>query len=677
MTTYITSLLAATLFYAIPIILGSSLVRLKDFAYYRVTGKGNLKDNLNVSYSIISVIRGFSYGAFVIYLEALIIDDLVYKKILDNGFTLNFVSVIFVSMLGTWVLALWVKVYLHKKGINRITFGKTQMYNVLTVITLVALSIATYVFWRWDSNTQTTLNWDIYHHQTLATTIGEGHFNLFTSNLSDSFQFNGYSTMFHTLISLPQSIIQVDILSFWWFAELLHLVVTVLLSYAIVQVITRSRWVGIIGGILGAFIFEAAVAFTSLFLIPQTLAAAVVVAFIAGIFFKEDFIDTTNYSEEEADSAFLSSFEDENPKSKVSLFSLDFIVFTAYILLNHVVIGSLGIFLVMFCSAYFYLSKTNKGKLFENVMLIASFLLFAVVPLIASQLDLNSINRGEAEFFNFSFSQKLNFFEGFYGYAIYVFLPLGYYYALRANSTRYKLLVILTNGLLSLILGPIPYAFKLLTIGRYVINAIMSLGIWFLIKDFGKVGKIMLLSILAMVLAVIAIINFDDFKQVPAYKGISTHVTKNEIEAANFLKLNYGAINALIVSDPATMHILEGLSGVNTPGGAYTSIYTRQTLSEIYFTRDKNITTKLLSVKDSLVLQQPDKVIFVVSGRFREWQLAPDKDKFGIHWNVWKPYDLSAQEKEDYEFIYYLEEILGYEEVYRNNGLIILEVPTL
>lgn len=166
------------------------------------------------------------------------------------------------------------------------------------------------------------------------------------------------------------------------------------------------------------------------------------------------------------------------------------------------------------------------------------------------------------------------------------------------------------------------------------------------------------------------------YKGVPNYKNLSTHISPPEIQAAEFLKETYGKERdkVLLVSDPATMHILEGLSGINSPGGAYTSLRTRQLLTETYLKRDKNIRRKLFEIKDLVEKNKHEKIIFVVSGRYREWQLGPEEDRYGIHWNVWRPKDLDPAELQKHDFIYYLRDVLGFRQVFINEGLVIFEV---
>jgi hypothetical protein len=150
-------------------------------------------------------------------------------------------------------------------------------------------------------------------------------------------------------------------------------------------------------------------------------------------------------------------------------------------------------------------------------------------------------------------------------------------------------------------------------------------------------------------------------------------VTESEIGAATFIESNYRDQNAIIISEPATMYILEGLSGVNSPGGVFTDLNTRKTVSNIYFSRDSELMKyEIFGARDTLLpTETPEKALLVISGRFSKWQNASRDQKFGIYWNVWKPADISLEE---YDFIEFIEDYAKFELVHKNKGLRIYEI---
>ena len=120
------------------------------------------------------------------------------------------------------------------------------------------------------------------------------------------------------------------------------------------------------------------------------------------------------------------------------------------------------------------------------------------------------------------------------------------------------------------------------------------------------------------------------------------------------------------------MFVLEGLSGVNSPGGAYTSEATRRTLSRIYLIRNsETLGIDLFEIKDSISTDKPDKILFAISGRLSEWELSDEERRLGIYWNVWTPRDITLREE---ALVTFLKQYSGFKEVFRNHGVVILEL---
>ena len=204
----------------------------------------------------------------------------------------------------------------------------------------------------------------------------------------------------------------------------------------------------------------------------------------------------------------------------------------------------------------------------------------------------------------------------------------------------------------------------------------MGLGVWFLVRKFKSPAFYAAVAVLTVAMAIVLTVNVVKFKQVPSYKELGTHVSPGEIEAAQFLRQNYEGKAVLLVSEPATMQILEGLSGINTPGGAYAKKATREILAQTYYSRDSHlISAELTQVSDTLITQKPDVYLLAISGRYEKWQSANEERKMGIHWNVWTPYDLSATALENDEFIDFMISVDGVKEVFRNESMVILEIP--
>lgn len=616
------ALTSSSLFYLLPVLLGTSFTLLLN------------KKRLNLYF----IFESFAFGSLIMYAAFL-----TGNKAFGSGFIKP--TTIFVAVAS--LLSFFVFIIL---GITSGTFNKNLLTRnrLLIVLSLFILATVSYGLWKIDSPTNATLNWDLYHHQTLANIISRGNFSILTTGLSDTFQFAGYTTIFHTLLVTSQNLIRSNILSYWWFVEFFHLLFTVFASFVVGYSFTKSKTCGLIAALLGTFVFEAHGAYTSLFLIPQNLSATIGAVFISKVFTQH--------------------------QKDGKVFKMKYLLLLAFIGLNHFVIGAFVAALYLMLIVYLLFDNFEGTRKLQDWLFVFALLVLLAVPFVSSQLDLSWLNRGEAQFFNFTLEQKDAYTKSFYGLAFYILVPLGILAILLIRKKNQKALLLLCAVGLSLLFSSIPYSTKLYAVSRYFIHTLMAFGIWLVIKRSGRFVKAVSLVTLSLTFSAIYIVNVIAYKQVPFYKDISTHVSPNEVLAAQFLSKNYTNKEVLLISDPATMHILEGLSGVNTPGGAYTDDKTRTILNDIYYTRDsRTMALKIRTIRDKLIDKTPQKYLLAVGGRFSEWQKASDANKMGIHWNVWEPYDLKPSDWEGYDFIDFVATYSKFKEVYKNSGIVIFE----
>lgn len=594
--------------------------------------------------SIVGFYVSYAIGALVLFLEAIFVNIFVQGEF--TGIYKITVGTVVILALIIQVVDLFVV-----KGPERNGFSKKDVLRSLGVFVAgIALAGIVYWIWRYNSPFNTTLNWDIYHHQLLSQKIASGNFDTSTLKLSDTFQFLGYSTLFHLLLAIPQMFISMDTLTYWWFLELFHLVSVVFMSYSAGKSFTNSRYIGLLSMVVGAFTFESVAAYTSLFLIPQNLSALIGVALIL-------------YTIEQHD-------------IDLSIIDINRAFLIAAVVLTHYVIGSYIAFLYVVTIVFLKICEEYRIKKLENGILVAATVILGIVFVLINKIDLSYLNRGEASFFNFSLMEKYRYMKDFYGFSFLIFVPLGILHLfLKQSSPVKKLLFMLVAGNLTLVISQIPYSLKFYAVARFFVHVLIAYGIYIVTKNFNKYLKVASLIMLSGILFIVFSVNQIKFKQIPQYHESFTHVSPFEIQAASFLKTNYANTKVLLVSEPATMHILEGLSDINTPGGAYTSVENRQQINKIFYNRDsKKMQFELFKITDSLEASDHEKVLLVVSGRFIHWQLAEDKDKYGIQWNVWTPFDLSYEQLEEYEFIDFISRQTDFKEVFRNDGLVIFEI---
>uniref|UniRef100_A0A7C4TQG3 Glycosyltransferase RgtA/B/C/D-like domain-containing protein n=1 Tax=candidate division WWE3 bacterium TaxID=2053526 RepID=A0A7C4TQG3_UNCKA len=624
------SLLFSSLIFIVPTVIGAFVYVL---TYFR---ENDQKLKIDLPHTATAVGHAFVYGALIMFFQAAFL-----TKYVNNNFELWFMLLVAVEIilgfLGT-AFALWKK----RRKID------TEPKDLLIFSTLVALSLIAYGIWRWNSPITATLDWDMFMHQSAIDLIRQGKFSYDTLEISDTFKFYSYTPMFHVIVLGAQIFLKnIDVPSFWCFAQYWHFLLTIVASYTLAYAVTKKKTIGFVSALLGAFIFESFIAYTSLFLIPQTLTALNLVLFIAG--------EILRYSETR------------------KIIELSTIATVSYLVLNHMVVGFAGIFIILFSIVYLRLFK-NKGKVtWHRVLLLLMVAAIPVMYLVSKYIDLGFLNRGEAAFFTLNLSDKYHYMRQFYGYFLVAFLPAGLVHVFRKRpNTNEVLNALIALAVLGVVISELPYVLKFYTIGRYFVHVVIAIGIWELMEGLHKYIQGILISLVAASLIVIFTINTGNFKHGITYSGIASHLSSAEYQAALFMKKNYSRNNTIIVSDPTTMHIMEGVSGINTPGGAFTDTRTRKLLSKIYFSRDSlEMKKTILTIKDGIETNTPTRMLFVMSGRFSKWQLSSEDQKMGIVWNIWRPSGLAEA---DIEYIDFIDRNLDFKKVYNTSEIVVYEI---
>ena len=248
--------IAALFFYLIPVLIGSLL---------RSRNRGSkAQDRLEIGIEQITL--DFIFGSVAIFLLAIILNRIDQREFLPN-----FRTGIYVITGISLIHALYriVKHHTHKQD------TKIKPSYLVVVSVLVLLNVVVYSIWRYKSPIYTTLNWDLYHQQNIVNDINSGVFNYSPNNLSDSFGFTSYTTLFHTLAAIPIGFIKVEATDFWYYIEFFHLLSTSLIAYFVLKAFTRNRGIAFIGAVLSSLFFESLGAYTTLFWIPQNIAATV------------------------------------------------------------------------------------------------------------------------------------------------------------------------------------------------------------------------------------------------------------------------------------------------------------------------------------------------------------------------------------------------------------------
>jgi len=133
----------------------------------------------------------------------------------------------------------------------------------------------------------------------------------------------------------------------------------------------------------------------------------------------------------------------------------------------------------------------------------------------------------------------------------------------------------------------------------------------------------------------------------------------------------YNATNTLLISDPATQFVLEGMGGVDTVGGAYMPNPIREELSRVLDTNNPNYLVEMTrNLSDGLSKKYGNRVI-AISGRTSVWQSVSPTNKLSFSYNVWTPQDLSLNQL---KYIDSLRSIPGIIQIYSSPSIYLFEV---
>ena len=633
--------IASSLWFLVPMLVGLPFLFLFKSHVHAISSSSGEDGDGSIDLADIATdaTLAFINGTLVIFLQTFAISHLAKSAFVQLVYPLIFAEILIGLGAGVWHIILsWGKIKITRE-------------TIFVIVAVFLLSLVGFGIWSINNPPGSILNWDMFMHQTTVSIIGRGGFSINTKQISDTFNLYSYTPIFHTAIFSTQLFIKnLDIPKFWWFAQYSHYLWTIAASYVIAKRLTGRRFVGLLSAIVGTFVFESVLAYTSLILIPQTVAATCLV--------------------------FVLSRLIQNHDRKVRHSWMQVVWGGVFLLLGHFFVGTAAAAILIFSLVFLYATdKYERLRLWLPTALLISAALFIPVAYFLTQgIDLGSLNRSEAAAFALDAQEKFNYMEEFYGWLALIFFPLGAFFVAREKNRNLALGAIVALTIIAVIVTNFPYIVKFYTIGRYFVHVVIAYGIWKVIKNLGWFWQAVSIGLLTLMLFAVFTINTHDFKNGLYYDGRASLVKPEEHVAARFLvRGGYDKTpGIMIVSDPTTMHIFEGLSGINTPGGAFTSRNTRQVLSEIFASRDSaKIKEQLFSIKDGLAGSAAERILLVISGRFSSWQTLSDEQRLGVVWNIWQPVDLTYS---DYEFMNFLEKNAGFTAVYKTPGIVIYEI---
>lgn len=601
----------------------------------------------STAFFIIPVLLGYLFirSVFFAWVLGALLWLMIYSlfSILAITPTLLRVTVIFisiVSLFGTLFILVKPTISIFKKTntYSLLFLLKHQSRKMLPLVLLLTLLSAMYfLIWKDSTPYPMQVNWDIYEHIALANKISQGHFSLIPSKISDTFTFDGYTTIFHTLLSLPRVIFQTDLIGVYWWLEYWYFLFTIIAVFTLTKKLITQTEIALAAAFLSGLVFESRVVYSPFFLLPQTLAALITIFLLANL-----------------------------PKSSFKLLLLT-IVLT---LTMHFIIGALAILLIILI--YYLNSPKVTPKLLNRLIFISTFLfIFSLGLNLVGQLTLTS--REEAAYFNLSLPTKLNLLADWYSLTLPIFAALTYYFSIKTYFKGPKLTLIIALITTAISLLPVSYFLKFFVLSRYFVIIVITLGIYSVVNNLNFIKRIMALAMTSLVFLLVFYFNQQTYKDPLYFEGRYSHFSLSELKAALWLQDNFDQ-NTLLISDPSTQYIFEAISGLNTPGGAYMNLTNRQTLSQIANFSDINQIKYNLSLIDDRLPQERQgikRVLLVIGGRYLAWQKLPEEWKASYYYNIWRPHKIEIT---DLSYLNFLTSDPNFKLLYQNDELAILEI---
>lgn len=643
---YLTStLLPPLLFYAVPIAVGflftgvtASLPkqqsRLRTWISQRLLGKNTAKvSNDSEKHFLLLLTKvgmTFSLGTALLLLLATLTAAF-------NVFHLLFVPVM-LTLAGLGLSRAIITYFYSKK--SPVMPGKKLLFFAF----LAAVSYA-----LWSNRSPYPLNWDLYEHQTLVWDMSSGSFSFFTNEMSDTFGFLSYPPTFHILLFTSQLFTSqdpADLLLSWQALSVVHLFTVILVTYVASKIITHNTTISLTAAVLSAFLFDSVISFSSHFLLPQTLAAVTGILLWSKVFL---------------------------PSKSTVLSEIWFWLAVLGVVLLHFVIGGfVAILIIGSYSVKAILSSWSRIPAWIEYMLFLALVAGGYV--LASQLDFSSLNRGEASSFSIPPQQLLIYMRQIYGYLLVCFVPVGMLVFLRKNTVNSKIILFAAIGTTALLATGLPYVVKFATISRFFWILLTATGIGYLFSksiSSQKAATVGAISTAFFAGIMLLSVNAVTWQQHLHTEGRVSHLSEQDIDAARFLQ-TLPSQTYTVISDPSTQYILEGLSGVNSVGGAFSLPEHRSKMAAFYTSEySRESIRALTALEDAVPEDTSEKKLLVLSGRTFEWFTLPESMQQAIDFNLWRPHALSIYDQSSLQKI---SRLLGTEPIYQNSHLVIFEL---
>lgn len=483
-------------------------------------------------------------------------------------------------------------------------------FSILFFISIIIF----FGFYRHNTPSPYLVNWDLLHHTVLIKQLLQGNFNILLTAISDTFTINSYTPLFHIILALPIAIFNIDILKFFWGAEFFYYLFTTFIAYYIGKKLLNSPWGGFITGFVSLLMFEATAAYTTLFLLPLTLAGTL--------------------------AAFFWTYFITNKK-----FSIVYAIISSLIVFAlHYMIGGVYIAILI----YIYINRRFFSEKIDSIFLSGSFI-FMLICILFNLLGqrISVLTRPDAKYFVYSLPAFKALLWQWYGLLPVVLVPLGLYGFAKNHKVGITIVTIFffVSGL---IFFPMSYSLKLFALNHYLISLLIAAGIiriLFLVES--KILKLILFIIMFAALTSVFVANINQHLGLSYNGKQNSYISNSDLTAAKWIDDHYRGKKVFLISDPTTQGVFEAIASVNTQGGAFPKAETVKLLDSIKKNSDPNsISNVLKKVNDSMPNQNyRDVTLFVLGGRYFDWQKSDWDCKISYACQSWLPLKIKPSDK--------------------------------
>lgn len=509
---------------------------------------------------------------------------------------------------------------------------------------LLILAAAVWFFiWRVNTPVGDVVNWDFFHHAVAINNLARGNVSLILTQISDTFTFNSYTPLFYLPFALIRRLTGIDTLALLWWGELVHFLLTVLVSWWIGRKIL-GRFGGFLTGLFGIFVFESNTVYAGLFLLPQTAAALLGSAILAWV---------------------ITAQQRRPAWWKLALLS-------GVVLATHFIIGAA--FLVCLLTVFLLRAGNISFSRSRTLLLLGPLVLLAISLFLGQTTQFLVPNRLDAADFVFNTATKLKFFYQWFGLLPWLFLPVGIVSLWRRRQESADLTLFLSLILLAMAFFPLSYGLKFYVLGRYFLNVVLAAGLLALVRNFRSIAvQGALVLIVGLALGSNLLVNMLSTLQASFNGQTNSFISPADHQATTWLKSHYDGPQTFLISDPETQAVFEAAAEVNTQGGAFPRPDTVVALDSLARETNPDIfAAQLLTIHDTLPLQDSrTKTLVNLGGRYFVWQRFSAAQKLSSFFQVWTPQKLAEN---DLAFIKKLSSSSRFRLVYQDDENAILEI---